>query len=148
MVSVHFSLWNQVVVCIICSSHRFQVGFYLDLTAKGLLFQESGAHSSSNKTREQQTSASNSNTAHHGTNSIAGQTTTLSDATIHIIKDQLTRAKMYLGLFASRGNHGFVRELRARMRDIQRALGDATSDRQLPQKYILFYCTKSFIRPV
>ncbi|XP_066394519.1 probable galacturonosyltransferase 4 [Miscanthus floridulus] len=94
---------------------------------------ESATHSLSNKTREQQTSASNSNSAHHATNSIAGQTTTLSDATIHIIKDQLTRAKMYLGLFASRGNHGFARELRARMRDIQRALGDATSDRQLPQ---------------
>lgn len=99
---------------------------------------ESDVHSLSNKTkdpnisREQQTRTSNSNATHHATNSITDQTTALSDATIRIIKNQLTTAKMYLGLFASRGNHGFTRELRARMRDIQRALGDARSDRQLP----------------
>ena len=87
---------------------------------------------------------SDSNSARHTTNRRTGQSTTSPDATVHIIKDQLTRAKTYLGFFASRGNHGFARELRARMRDIQRALGDATSDRQLPQKYILFYFTKIF----
>ncbi|XP_062198440.1 probable galacturonosyltransferase 4 [Phragmites australis] len=82
--------------------------------------------------REYQTRARNSNAARRATNSSAGQSTS-PDATICIIKDQLTRAKTYLGFVASRGNHGLARELRARMRDIQRALGDATSDRQLPQ---------------
>jgi hypothetical protein len=128
----------------------FSGRFYLDLTAKGLIFQESDVHSLSNKmkhpniSREQQTRTSNSNAAHHATNSITDQTTALPDATIRIIKNQLTTAKMYLGLFASRGNHGFTRELRARMRDIQRALGDARSDRQLPHKYILFYCSNFY----
>ncbi|CAN6204803.1 unnamed protein product [Urochloa humidicola] len=83
--------------------------------------------------REHQTRVSNSSSARRTANRSAGQSTTSPDATIHIIKDQLTRAKTYLGFFASRGNHGFTRELRARMRDVQRALGDATSDRQLPQ---------------
>ncbi|KAG2635735.1 hypothetical protein PVAP13_2NG381300 [Panicum virgatum] len=83
--------------------------------------------------RDNQTRVSNSSSARHTTNRRTGQSTTSPDATVHIIKDQLTRAKTYLGFFASRGNHGFARELRARMRDIQRALGDATSDRQLPQ---------------
>ncbi|XP_062194721.1 probable galacturonosyltransferase 4 [Phragmites australis] len=83
--------------------------------------------------REYQTRATNSNAALHATNSSAAQSATLPDATIRIIKDQLRRAKTYLGFVASRGNHGFARELRARMMDIQRALGDATSDRQLPQ---------------
>ncbi|KAK1631732.1 hypothetical protein QYE76_006047 [Lolium multiflorum] len=65
--------------------------------------------------------------------SSAGQSATSPDATIRIIKDQLTRAKTYLGLLASRGNHGSAKELRARMKDIQRALGDATNDGMLPQ---------------
>ncbi|KAJ1290130.1 hypothetical protein BS78_02G219200 [Paspalum vaginatum] len=98
---------------------------------------ESSVHRLSSKTTdttiptEHETRASNISATHHSTHSIAGQTTTLPDATIRIIKDQLIRAKTYLGLFASRGNHGFARELRARMKDIQRALGDATSDQQL-----------------
>ncbi|KAL6656214.1 hypothetical protein ACP70R_007040 [Stipagrostis hirtigluma subsp. patula] len=83
--------------------------------------------------REHQTGASNSNAALPAKSSSAGQSATMPDATIHVIRDQLRRAKTYLGLVASRGNHGFARELRSRMRDIQRALGDATSDRQLPQ---------------
>ncbi|RCV12161.1 hypothetical protein SETIT_2G247400v2 [Setaria italica] len=83
--------------------------------------------------RKHQTRVSNNNSARSTANRSAGRSTTSPDATIHIIKDQLTRAKTYLGFVASRGNHGFARELRARMRDIQQALGDATSDRQLPQ---------------
>ncbi|WVZ65340.1 hypothetical protein U9M48_014720 [Paspalum notatum var. saurae] len=134
------------------NSSSVKVELYLDLTAKGLNLQESAVHRLSNETidatipTEHHTRASNSNAAHHTTNSIAGQTKTLPDATIRIIKDQLIRAKTYLGLFASRGNHGFARELRARMKDIQRALGDATSDRQLSPKYILFFFTKRFYR--
>jgi len=65
--------------------------------------------------------------------SSADHSATSPDATIHIIKDQLTRAKTYLGFLASRGNHGSAKELRARMKDIQRALGDATNDGMLPQ---------------
>lgn len=66
------------------------------------------------------------------TTSSAGHSKTSPDAKIRIIRDQLIRAKTYLGFVASRGNHGFAKELRARMRDIQRALGDATNDGLLP----------------
>ncbi|PUZ71204.1 hypothetical protein GQ55_2G295700 [Panicum hallii var. hallii] len=83
--------------------------------------------------RDHQTRLSKSSSARRTTNRSTGQSTTSPDATVHIIKDQLAIAKTYLGFFTSRGNHGFARELRARMRDIQRALGDATSDRQLPR---------------
>ncbi|KAJ1268998.1 hypothetical protein BS78_07G176500 [Paspalum vaginatum] len=55
------------------------------------------------------------------------------DATIRVIKDQLRRAKTYIGLLPSRGQHAFVRDLRRKMMDIQQALGDATSDRWLPK---------------
>nr|CAB3457374.1 unnamed protein product [Digitaria exilis] len=101
--------------------------------------EESGVHRLSAQTRdasitkEHQTRVTNSSSARRVTNRSTAQSTKSSDATIHVIKDQLTRAKAYLGFLSPRGNHGFARELRARMRDIQRALGDATSDRQLPQ---------------
>ena len=86
--------------------------------------------------KESYTPTTNSNSA-LPTSVSAGHSTTSPDATIRTIKDQLTRATTYLSLVASRGNHGFARELRARMRDIQRVLGDATSGGQLPQKYSL-----------
>ncbi|KAK8451356.1 hypothetical protein SEVIR_6G203100v4 [Setaria viridis] len=68
--------------------------------------------------------AISSSTSHH---------TSLPDATIRAIKNQLRTAKTYIGLLPSRGRHAFVRDLRRKMRDIQQALGDATSDRRLPK---------------
>jgi alpha-1,4-galacturonosyltransferase len=85
--------------------------------------------------KESYTPTTNSNSA-LPTSVSAGHSTTSPDATIRTIKDQLTRATTYLSLVASRGNHGFARELRARMRDIQRVLGDATSGGQLPQNVL------------
>ncbi|XP_062192143.1 probable galacturonosyltransferase 4 [Phragmites australis] len=67
--------------------------------------------------------ANRSNTSHH---------TSSPDNTIRVIKDQLRRAKTYILLLPSRGNHGFVRDLRRKMRDIQQALSDATRHRRLP----------------
>uniref|UniRef100_A0A0D9XEW9 Hexosyltransferase n=1 Tax=Leersia perrieri TaxID=77586 RepID=A0A0D9XEW9_9ORYZ len=83
---------------------------------------------------ESYTRANNSNSALPTTGSASSMTS--ADATIRTIKEQLTRAKTYLSLVASRGNHGFARELRTRMRDIQRVLGDATSGGQLPQNVL------------
>ncbi|CAL4999529.1 unnamed protein product [Urochloa decumbens] len=67
------------------------------------------------------------------TSSGANYNTSLPDATIRVIKNQLRTAKTYIGLLPSRGRHAFVRDLRRNMRDIQQALGDATSDRRLPK---------------
>uniref|UniRef100_A0A0E0IDR6 Hexosyltransferase n=1 Tax=Oryza nivara TaxID=4536 RepID=A0A0E0IDR6_ORYNI len=59
------------------------------------------------------------------------------DSTIRVLRDQLKRARTYIGFLSSRGNHGFIKDLRRRMRDIQQALSGATNDKQLPKKYYL-----------
>lgn len=59
---------------------------------------------------------------------------TLPDARIRLLKDQLIRAKLYLSLSVTRNNPHFVRELRLRMKEVLRALGDATKDSDLPRK--------------
>lgn len=56
------------------------------------------------------------------------------DAKVRQLKDQLIRAKVYLSLASSRTNPEFIRELRARARDIERTLGEATKDSELPKK--------------
>lgn len=58
------------------------------------------------------------------------------DVRIRQLKDQLIRAKVYLSLSGTRNNAHFVRELRARMKDVQRTLGDANKDSELPRNYI------------
>uniref|UniRef100_A0A0E0EMR9 Hexosyltransferase n=1 Tax=Oryza meridionalis TaxID=40149 RepID=A0A0E0EMR9_9ORYZ len=55
------------------------------------------------------------------------------DSTIRVLRDQLKRARTYIGFLSSRGNHGFIKDLRRRMRDIQQALSGATNDKQLPK---------------
>ncbi|KAF8410907.1 hypothetical protein HHK36_003444 [Tetracentron sinense] len=54
-------------------------------------------------------------------------------ARVRHLKDQLIRAKVYLGLIATRNNPQFIKELRMRMREVQRALGAATKDSELPR---------------
>ena len=63
---------------------------------------------------------------------------------IRVIKNQLRTSKTYIGLLPSRGRHAFVRDLRRKMRDIQQALGDATSDKRLPKKYVFLHCEVRF----
>ncbi|XP_052181525.1 probable galacturonosyltransferase 4 isoform X2 [Diospyros lotus] len=55
------------------------------------------------------------------------------DALVRRLKDQLIRGRLYLSLTATRNNPHFVRELRLRMKEVQRALGDATKDSELPR---------------
>ncbi|KAK9065228.1 hypothetical protein SSX86_016611 [Deinandra increscens subsp. villosa] len=52
---------------------------------------------------------------------------------VRYLKDQLIRARVYLSLSATRTNVQFNRELRLRMKEVQRALGDATKDADLPK---------------
>lgn len=58
------------------------------------------------------------------------------DARVRQLKDQLIRAKVYLSLPATRNNPHFTRELRLRVKEVQRAVGDATKDSDLPRKYV------------
>ncbi|KAF6141329.1 hypothetical protein GIB67_008506 [Kingdonia uniflora] len=55
------------------------------------------------------------------------------DIRVRHLKDQLIRARVYLGLGATRNNPHFIKELRLRMKEVQRALGDATKDSELPR---------------
>ncbi|CAA0818042.1 Probable galacturonosyltransferase 4 [Striga hermonthica] len=56
------------------------------------------------------------------------------DARIRQLKDQLIQAKVYLSLSATRNNPHFVRELRLRIKEVHRVLGDhATRDLDLPR---------------
>ncbi|KAL2253378.1 probable galacturonosyltransferase 4 [Sesamum indicum] len=59
--------------------------------------------------------------------------TVLPDARVRQLKDQLIQAKLYLSLSATRNNVHFIRELRLRMKEVHRALGDATKDSELPK---------------
>uniref|UniRef100_A0A1D1YSM6 Hexosyltransferase n=1 Tax=Anthurium amnicola TaxID=1678845 RepID=A0A1D1YSM6_9ARAE len=68
---------------------------------------------------------SETNTTKHGGN------TPMPDARVRQLRDQLIRAKVYLSLGPTRSNPHFIRELRVRIREVQRALGDATKDSEL-----------------
>ncbi|CAN4089951.1 unnamed protein product [Withania somnifera] len=54
-----------------------------------------------------------------------------SDARVRQLKDQLIRARVYLSLSATRNNPHFIRELRLRIKEVTRALGEATKDSDL-----------------
>uniref|UniRef100_A0A7N0UIB4 Hexosyltransferase n=1 Tax=Kalanchoe fedtschenkoi TaxID=63787 RepID=A0A7N0UIB4_KALFE len=56
-----------------------------------------------------------------------------SDAWVRQLKDQLIRGKVYLSLSATRSNPHFIRELRLRMKEVQRVIADATKDSDLPR---------------
>ncbi|KAJ8759689.1 hypothetical protein K2173_009787 [Erythroxylum novogranatense] len=55
------------------------------------------------------------------------------DARVRELKDQLIRAKVYLSLPIAKSNPHFARELRLRQKEVQRVLGDATKDSDLPK---------------
>ncbi|XP_031480128.1 probable galacturonosyltransferase 4 isoform X2 [Nymphaea colorata] len=55
------------------------------------------------------------------------------DFRVRQMRDQLIRARVYQSLGPIRNNPHFIRELRLRVREVQRALGDATRDSQLPR---------------
>jgi len=59
--------------------------------------------------------------------------TAMSDARVRRLKDQLIQGRVYLSLTGTRNNPHFIRELRLRMKEVQRALGDATKDSDLPR---------------
>lgn len=56
------------------------------------------------------------------------------DAHVRQMRDQIIRAKAYLNLAPARNNAPIVRELRQRIRDVHRALGEATKDTELSRR--------------
>ncbi|CAD6244898.1 unnamed protein product [Miscanthus lutarioriparius] len=59
--------------------------------------------------------------------------TVLPDVRIRNIKDQLIKAKVYLGLGSIRANSQYLKDLRQRIREVQKVLGDASKDSDLPK---------------
>nr|XP_011460081.1 PREDICTED: probable galacturonosyltransferase 4 isoform X2 [Fragaria vesca subsp. vesca] len=59
--------------------------------------------------------------------------TTITDGRVRHLKDQLIRARVYLSLPAARNNPQFAREIRLRIKEVQRALVDASKDSDLPR---------------
>ena len=66
--------------------------------------------------------------------SIQNDQTAMPDARVRQLKDQIIRAKVYISLPATRNNPHFTRELRGRMKEVQRVLGDVRKDSELPRK--------------
>lgn len=56
------------------------------------------------------------------------------DSQVRHLKDQLIRAKVYLSLPAAKANAHFVRELRLRIKEVQRLVVDVAKDSDLPKK--------------
>lgn len=56
------------------------------------------------------------------------------DAKIQQFRDQLMKAKVYLGLSSSKSNPEFIRELKERVKDVERTLAYAAEDTELPIK--------------
>ncbi|GAV70584.1 Glyco_transf_8 domain-containing protein [Cephalotus follicularis] len=65
-------------------------------------------------------------------NKQADQTAVL-DERVRRLKDQLIRAKVFLSLPATKNDPHYTRELRNRVKEVNRALGDATKDSELPK---------------
>ncbi|XP_065855733.1 probable galacturonosyltransferase 4 [Euphorbia lathyris] len=59
--------------------------------------------------------------------------TPMPDARVRQLRDQLIRARVYLTLTAIKNNPHMTRELRLRIKEVQRALGDAARDSDLPK---------------
>lgn len=57
----------------------------------------------------------------------------LPDMRIRNIRDQLIKAKVYLGLGSIRANSQYLKDLRQRIREVQKVLGDASKDTDLPK---------------
>lgn len=62
----------------------------------------------------------------------------LPDACVRLLKDQLIQGRIYLSIPATRNNAQFMKELRLRIKEVRRALGDAANDSELPKKLVLF----------
>lgn len=96
--------------------------------------QQSSSEESSQETMPKQTPAKviaeNSQSAKtDGKTKIA----VLPDVRIRNIKDQLIKAKVYLGLGSIRANSQYLKDLRQRIREVQKVLGDASKDSDLPK---------------
>lgn len=63
-----------------------------------------------------------------------------SDEMIRIMKDQIILAKAYLKFAPPNSNSHFVKDLRTRMKEVERAIGEASKDSDLHRRYTHKQC--------
>ncbi|XP_068636541.1 probable galacturonosyltransferase 4 [Aristolochia californica] len=88
-----------------------------------------------NKTKEQpQTSGIVGSQEPHRTKiEEPGGKVVIEDARVRYLRDQMIRAKVYISLGSIRSNSPLLKELRQRLREVLRAVGDALKDSDLPK---------------
>ncbi|CAN1178462.1 Probable galacturonosyltransferase 4 [Linum perenne] len=64
------------------------------------------------------------------------QTAAILDSRVRQLRDQLIRAKVFLSLPATNNNPHYTRELRLRVKEVTRVLGEATKDSELPKNAV------------
>ncbi|KAL6981861.1 polygalacturonate 4-alpha-galacturonosyltransferase [Sarracenia purpurea var. burkii] len=57
-----------------------------------------------------------------------------SDSTIRLMRDQMIMARVYISIANMKNKHGLAQELQIRLKENQRALGEATADGDLPRR--------------
>lgn len=67
------------------------------------------------------------------------------DEKIREMKDQLIRAKAYLSFAPPGSNSHLVKELRLRIKEVERAVGDHTKDSELSRRYYFLFFSLIFI---
>ncbi|CAN1850429.1 Probable galacturonosyltransferase 4 [Linum perenne] len=99
------------------------------------------AHNASQELLQRQT-AGNSGKAngkdHRKAKSVkqTDQTAAILDSRVRQLRDQLIRAKVFLSLPATNNNPHYTRELRLRVKEVTRVLGEATKDLELPKNAV------------
>ncbi|CAH9136430.1 unnamed protein product [Cuscuta epithymum] len=87
-----------------------------------------------NDKRTLQTSSMNDSTKHMSSKTVKqSEQNDYTDVRVHQLRDQLIRARVYLSLSATRSNPQIVRELRLRVKEVERAVGEARKDSELPR---------------
>jgi alpha-1,4-galacturonosyltransferase len=60
------------------------------------------------------------------------------DSTVRLMRDQIIMARVYLSIAKMKNKLDLYQELQTRLKESQRALGEATSDADLHQRYVQF----------
>ena len=67
------------------------------------------------------------------------QGTRMVDETVKEMKDQVIRARAYLNFTPTNSSSHFVKELKLRMRELERAVSQSTKDSRVSRRYGIFY---------
>lgn len=69
----------------------------------------------------------------------------LSDSTLKLMQDQIIMAKVYASIAHSTGEIDLYDSLTRHIKECRHAIGDATSDSELQERYLLLFFDESLI---